>query len=217
MTDRNRVLVDVDDTISETQHVLIREVNRRLGTNFTFKEMTRAHREKEIPAWGEGVREVLSDPDTMLTCQPSCGALEALKSLCKAGFEAHIVSSRQEPLHDATAAWLKLHGFADHVSHIHPRSGSEGGTDFKVRIAREQNFVAAFDDTFEVAVALADVVPLVHLIDKPWNRGHDEELPDNVVRVDDFASGVDEFLRYPCPCIYDPPCEGCPWDNTSTR
>lgn len=191
----NRVLVDLDDTLSDTQVVLIREVARLTGHTFKFDEMTRAHREKEIEPWGGGVREVLKNPDVMLTCQPSHLALEGLSLLRAGGFETHIVSSRQEPLHEATAAWLDQHGFAKYVSAIHPRLNGEGGNSFKVRIAREQEFLAAFDDTFEVVVALADVVPTVYMIDKPWNRGHDEELPSNVKRVESFYDGVEEFLR----------------------
>lgn len=190
----NRVLVDVDDTLSDTQLVLIREVGRMTGQTFKFDEMTRAHREKEIDGWGEGVRQVLNDPEVMLTCQPSHLALEGLSLLHAGGFEPHIVSSRQEPLHEATATWLDQHGFAKYVSAIHPRLNGESGNSFKVRIAREQQFRAAFDDTFEVVVALAEVVPVVYVIDKPWNRGHDEELPDNVERVESFYDGVEEFL-----------------------
>lgn len=191
----NRVLVDVDDTLSDTQLVLIREVEQITGKHFAFDEMTRAHREKEIDGWGKAVREVLKNPAAMLTCQPSHLALEGLSLLHAGGFEPHIVSSRQEPLHETTAAWLDQHGFATYVAAVHPRLNGEGGNEFKVRIAREQNFRAAFDDTFEVAVALAAVVPTVYMIDKPWNRGHDEELPTNVERVESFYDGVEEFLR----------------------
>lgn len=207
-----KVLVDVDDTIADTQHVLIEQVNGRLGTSFTFDAMTREHREKEIEGWAKTVREILTEPEVMLTTKPSEGALEAFRFLVSSGYEAHIVSSRQEPLHDATAKWLHLHGFARHIHRIHPRPTSERGADFKVRIAKEQGFSAAFDDTFDVVVALTAVVPSVYLIDKPWNRGHDDELPPNAIRVEDFSHGVTDFLmaEHGCPCVGDPPCDDCP-------
>jgi len=194
MTKTKRVLVDVDDTLSETQHVLIREVAKLTGQHFPFDEMTREHREKEIEGWGAAVREVLKDPEAMLTCQPSHLALEGLKLLRAEGAEPHIVSSRQEPLHQATAMWLDMHGFAKYVARIHPRLNGEGGNEFKVRIAQEQQFVAAFDDTYEVVQSLAEVVPTVYMIDKPWNRGHDDGLPSNVLRVESFRDGVGRFI-----------------------
>jgi uncharacterized HAD superfamily protein len=201
-----KVLIDVDDTISETQTVLLKHINEELGADFTYDEMTRAHRAKEfahnadsktvqrVEKWGNAVRGLLKRPDVMATCEPCEGALDAMIDLYWSGYDLHIVSSRQDPLHRTTEEWLIKHGFRNFIEQIHPRPSDERGTDFKVRVAREQRFGLAFDDTFEVCAALAEVVPVVYLIDRPWNRGHDDELPDNVTRVDSFQDGVRHYL-----------------------
>lgn len=203
------ILCDVDDTILDTQLVLIERARDLTGEEWIYDDMTRDYRAKEfahndsgeaerrVTLWGDTVREILKEPDTMMKCQPSDGALKALLDLHYRGRDVHIVSARQTPLHDVTERALFEHGFIEGVHSIHSRPTGERGTDFKVRVANEIGFEACFEDTFEVAVALAESehAPWVYLIDKPWNRGYDDELPYTVRRVSSFAHGVETYLR----------------------
>ena len=125
--------------------------------------------------------------------KPYSFALNALKQLHNAGHSIHIASSRKENLHKVTEDWLHEHGFADYIHHIHPRYSEHKGKEFKVKTVIENNITIAFDDTWDVAEALAEADVRVYLIHKPWNK--DEQLPKNIIRVDNFAEGVKMFLN----------------------
>lgn len=195
------VLCDVDDTIAETQRLLIEYINGKLGTDYRFEEMDRRYREDlddETRQWTEAVWDTLKRPDVMQRMEPSEGALEAMEDLARIGFEPHIVTARKEILFEATKNWLKNHGFDEYYKYMHPRQPGESGVEFKIRVAREVGFVAGFDDTYEVAVALAEHIPTIYLIDKPWNRGVECPLPSNVVRVESFDYGVTKLIMEHC-------------------
>lgn len=199
------VLIDVDDTIAETQRLLIEHINAELGSYYEFENMNRRYREDlddDTRQWTEAVWDTLKRPDVMQRMQPSEGALEAMEDLVVIGYEPHIVTARKEILFDATKNWLKTHGFDEYYEFIHPRQPGESGVEFKIRIAEEVGFAAGFDDTYEVAVALAEHMPTMYLIDKPWNRGDDCPLPDNVVRVESFDYGVTKLIMEHCRATY---------------
>lgn len=191
-----RAMIDVDDTIADTQVFLLEEINKTVATPFLFDEMTREHREdNDHLDYGKKVWEILKQPQLMAQVKPYPSALDSMWDLWLSGWDLHIVSSRQEPLHTCTRQWLKDHGFESIIEKIHPRPTYTKGSKFKVDVAREVGFTVAFDDTFDVCVTLAAVVPKVYMIDKPWNRGYDDELPNNVIRVNAFTEGVSELLN----------------------
>jgi uncharacterized HAD superfamily protein len=192
------VLVDVDDTIAETQRLLIEHINAELGAEYKFEEMDRRYREDlddDTRQWTEAVWAALKKPDLMQTMAPSDNALEAMEVLVENEFVPHIVTARKKLLFEPTKKWLKQHGFHRYYELMHPRRDGESGVEFKLRVAREVGFVAGFDDTYEVVVALSEVIPTMYLIDKPWNNGDDCPLPSNVVRVASFSHGAQHLLN----------------------
>ncbi len=189
---KKAVLVDIDDTLADTQVKLIEHANKMGGRQYTYHEMTREFREKEVPEWADLVSDFLEQPELMEAVEPYADAIEAMKELHAAGYEIHIASSRKENLHSATVNWLAKHGLADYVDTIHGRFASQRGHAFKVESASKARAVAAFDDTLKVVQVLAKVVPTVYLIDRPWNQT--KKLPANVVRSGSFADAVQSFL-----------------------
>ena len=187
------LLVDIDDTLSDTQVAMLRYVNSKSAQPYRFEELTRAHREEAVPEYERLVQEFLADPQLVGQCRPYRTALAAMQQLHDAGYAIHIVSSRREPLHAVTTAWLKEHGFADYVDTIHPRSAQHTGKEFKQMIAGKIKPAAAFDDTLEVAEVLAGTGVLTYLIDRPWNAG--EPLPKNICRAETFAAAAADFLN----------------------
>jgi len=137
------------------------------------------------------VQKYLSQPKLIEKVLPYEDALEAMQKLATAGYEIHIASSRKEPLHQSTIKWLKQHGFDRYIERIHPRSSEKMGHEFKKETAQLTGAVAAFDDTLGVARAMAEVIPMVYLINKPWNQG---KLPENIIRVSSFTEAVNIFL-----------------------
>jgi uncharacterized HAD superfamily protein len=190
-----RALVDIDDTIADTQKMLIEKVSENTGHKYVFEEMDRDYREgdgEHTKLWREAVWDILKRPDVMITVSPSKGALEAIVELGNNGVDPDIVTARKQILADATGEWLETHGFAHHIHQRPIREDGESGVEFKLRVARENNYDVAFDDTYDVAVALADIIPTVYLIHKPWNDGH--PLKENMIRVNSFSEGVRHYL-----------------------
>ncbi len=192
LTHQPTVLVDIDDTLADTQTAVLQWVNAQSPQQYSYRELTREHREKNSGHYYEMVQQLLNSPDD-LQVEPYTNALEALKQLHRADYEIHIASARKESLHQLTLDWLKRHGFVDYVKQVHPRSSKVRGHEFKVMVAGNVKPEAAFDDTLEVAEALAESGVTVYLIDKPWNTS--DNLPQNIIRTPDFASAVSQFLK----------------------
>lgn len=188
------VLIDVDDTVAETQVFLLEKINNLSGGSFTFEGMTRAHRENapEHDDWNQAVWALMKQPDEWIVIKPSPGAVDAVGRLRGAGVRNHIVTARKSHMFSVTDRWLREHEFDPCIFKVHRRGDAEEGAEFKCRVADEVGFDAAFEDTLDVALELSKHVPKVFLIDKPWNRNHD--LPTNVIRVGSFAEGVERFL-----------------------
>lgn len=186
------VLVDLDDTLADTQVAMLRYINARGARQFTFAELTREHREQEVAGYDELVNEFLRQPELVRQTAPYDDAREAIRQLHAAGLAIHIVSARREILHGVTDEWLGEHGFARYVTEIHRRSSHTKGRDFKRLVSEKIHPIAAFDDTYDVAETLAATGVPVYLIDKPWNQ--EERLPAGITRVPSFAAGVHKFL-----------------------
>lgn len=193
MTD---VLVDVDDTVAETQHFLIEKINGLLGGHYTFESMTRGHRENdpEFQEWNENVWALMKQPDEWELIEPSPGAVEGFEQLLENDVKPHIVTARKSGLFAVTDRWLKRFGFYFAGIEVHRRGDNERGGEFKCRVADEVGFDAAFEDTLDVALELAKHVNTVYLIDKPWNVFPEDLTPPNIVRVGSFADGVERYL-----------------------
>lgn len=189
---KKSVLVDIDDTLADTQVKLLEYANSKSVRQYAYHEMSQKFREKQVPEWAGLVKDFLQQPDLVETVQPYSDAFSAMKKLHEAGYLIHIASSRKENLHSASVNWLKQHGLIDFVTEIHGRMDNNRGSEFKVASANKSGAIAAFDDTLGVVTALAGAVETVYLIDKPWNQT--QKLPVNVVRTSSFADAVDLFL-----------------------
>ena len=187
------ILVDIDDTTGETQRQALLHINQRSSRPYIFEELTRSFREGKEKEYDELFRDFLQKPELIGEVKPTKRALNALQALHGAGHTIHIASARKEVLHQITEDWLKLHGFADYVHHIHPRQDHEKTEAFKIRVARDNSILVAFDDTYRVAEALSGVGVTTYLIDKPWNQDIPES--NNIVRAEDFYVGVQNFLK----------------------
>ncbi len=192
MSNQLSVIVDIDDTISQTQRTYLEHVNRISPRPYAYELLTRESREVDGNDYDTLVKQVMRNPAVVKSTVPYEDALDAVKRLHAAGVQIHIASSRKEDLHDVTLDWLAMHGFIDFVARVHGRLGSVSGNDFKVQAALACGAVAAFDDTYEVALAFAGVVPEVYLLDRPWNQSG--SLPQNVIRSPGFGEAVDLFL-----------------------
>lgn len=191
---RQAVLVDIDDTIADTQAAIIDFIFRRTGQRVPLEYFTEAVRRNRFGEYDGLITEFLNTPEAVRDVAPLADARQALKRLHAGGYRIHIMSSRAEPLHRVTEKWFKDHGFADSVHEIHPRSVSVPSSEYKRQVVDRIKPAAAFDDAYDIAVSLASAGVAAYLITRPWNAQR-TKLPSGVTRVDSFAEGVECFLK----------------------
>lgn len=188
------VLVDIDDTLADTQVEVLAYVNAKSPQPYEYAMLTRDFREGRADKnYDELVTEFLRDPKLIDQAKPYRHALTGLQRLHRAGYEIHIASARKENLHSITLEWLKRHGLFELVTQVHPRASHIHGAGFKLEAAATVNVVAAFDDTYDVAEALADAGVLVYLIERPWNQAEPEH--PLITPSIDFGAAVEHFLE----------------------
>jgi hypothetical protein len=164
------LMIDLDDTLHAMQREVLRHIARRTGETLDYWAMDSDTIEHQRSRENLVVQEFLCRPDLVMRGQPYRRALEGVRLLSHTGYQLHIVSSRQEPLHQATEDWLERHGFREYIHHVHRRSSVVRGRDFKTRVAAEIGALAAFDDTPTVVEELVRHNTPVYLIRRPWNR-----------------------------------------------
>lgn len=186
------LIIDIDDTLTNTQREILEYVNAHSDRQYRYEEVDRDIRDDDGSECSRLTQDFLRRPDLVGQIKPIDGAPEAMARLSEAGYELHVVSARKENLHDVTIEWLEVNGFMPYIAEVHRRSTGQRGFDFKVAVANQLGALAAFDDAYEVALALAGLEMGVYLIDRPWNTS--KRLEKNMRRVESFAAGVDEFL-----------------------
>jgi hypothetical protein len=170
MPDSRALMVDMDDTLNAMQREVLRHIARRTGENPGYWAMDADTIEQQRSRENALVQEFLGRPDLVMRGRPYRFALEGVRLLHQAGYRLHIVSSRQEPLHQATEDWLAQYGFRPYIHQIHRRYSMIRGRDFKTRVAAEIGAAVAFDDTPTVVEELVKHGTPVYLIRRPWNR-----------------------------------------------
>ncbi len=166
---RQAEIVDIDDTIADTQAAIIDFIFRRTGERVPLEYFTEAVRRDRSGEYAELVTQFLNTPEVVRDVAPLADARRALKRLRAAGYRIHIMSSRAEPLHRVTEKWLKNHGFADSVHEIHPRSVSVPSSEYKRRLADRIKPAAIFEDAYDIVALLASAGITAYLITRPWN------------------------------------------------
>lgn len=99
---------------------------------------------------------------------PMPGAVPGWKSLTS-DFDCRVVSARSEIARSYTEEWFERHFGEVPEVHLRP-SWRESSAGFKVRKLGELNPVAHFEDDPHTAGWLADMLPVVFLVD--WPRNH---------------------------------------------
>lgn len=187
------VLVDVDDTLCETQKKINEFVRKETGQKITLADVTLQLREDDGSDYQRLARLWLNRPEQVLACKPYPTALTGIQLLHQADYQIHVASSRKAPLHDVTEKWLEQHGFTEYIVAFHPRADNLGSVEFKLQVANKTGTSVAFDDTLKVAESLAGNGVFVYLIDRPWNKGHSQSA--KIVRRKSFYQAVQHHLK----------------------
>lgn len=181
-------LVDMDDTLVSLQRDILTYINQFCTVPYSWDRLSRDLREGKDEQYQKLVVDFLSQPELSLRARIYPSASQALKSLKDSGWQIHIASARKENLHHVTEAWLRQHQIHHYIDLIHPRFSNFKSTEFKVKVAQKIGATVAFDDTYDVALALAEAGVKTYLLDKPWNKN--ERLHPNMRRARNFAEAV---------------------------
>ena len=101
-------------------------------------------------------------------------------------FECAMVSARGEAARSSTEAWL--HRYFGARGPLHLRSAwRERSSAYKARVIPTLGPLAHFEDDPNTALVLAQLIPLVFLVDWPRNRG---VAASNIHRVERIADAL---------------------------
>lgn len=194
MSSKAVVLIDIDNTIAQTQHAYIRYANTLSNKPFIFEEITREYADDAADPFEALVRGFIASTDyknTVEAIEPYPGIREAFALLHGAGLKLCVASSRIEGWHQPTAQWLDTHGLLPYVDSLYLRTQDIDSGDFKQAVAALCGARYAFDDSASTGKLLA-AMDTFYLIDQPWNR--DTVLPNHMLRVESFKYGVLHLL-----------------------
>lgn len=194
MNSKITVLIDIDNTIAQTQHAYIRYANAFSDKPFIFEEITREYADDINDPFEALVRGFITSKDyknTVEAIAPYPGIREAFELLHSAGFRLCVASSRIEDWHKATAQWLDTHGLLPYVDDLYLRTQDINSSDFKQAVAACCGARYGFDDSASTG-KLLDMMDTFYLIDQPWNRNI--SLPSYMLRVRSFKEGVLHLL-----------------------
>lgn len=191
---RLTILIDIDNTIAQTQQAYVAYANTKSPAPFVFEEITREYADDMSDPFEALVRDFIMSEDYISTVEaisPYTGILQAFQDLYSAGFRLCVASSRIESWHQPTAQWLETHGLSPYIDSLYLRTQDIDSADFKIAIAELTNAHYAFDDSAQTSLILPSIKTF-YLIDQPWNR--DAAVPSHIVRVQSFADGVRQLL-----------------------
>ncbi len=191
---RPTILIDIDNTIAQTQQAYVAYANTLSPTPFIFETITREYADDMDDPFEALVRGFITSTDyanTVEAIAPYPGILKAFQDLYGAGFRLCVASSRIENWHQPTAQWLETHGLLPYVDSLFLRTQDIDSADFKRAVAELAGVHYAFDDSAHTS-SLLPFVKAFYLIEQPWNR--DASALEHVVRVKDFETGVRQLL-----------------------
>lgn len=141
---------------------------------------------------GEGTKSLLWRTERWRYAmrRPMPGAVEGFRLLSDR-FDCQVVSARSAEAEEFTRSWCRRYLHTDPALNLRP-DWREKPAQFKARRVVELGGVAHFEDDAHTARWLAELVPVVFLVD--WWRNRWLEGP-NIVRINRLADALPELER----------------------
>lgn len=195
------IAVDCDDVLVSTSSAIVRDYNRRFGTNVTLGDM---YKPASLATWGtdsddvaiERVNEFLrSDEHAQLVPDEET---RRIVKLLAAQHELHLITGRADFLKDVTRQLLDTY-FADcfvsveHTNYVVP-STSTAVRRSKGQICKSIGATVLIDDHLAHGqdALSAQLEKVILFGDYPWNF-QEEDLPEAIVRCADWGSVAEEL------------------------
>lgn len=164
-----RVMVDIDDVLSQMEKRLKEEIKRGLKIK-RYKEPQGTLRRSDDEKIREEAANRIKDPNFFLSVRPHKDALKGIVLLHEYGYKIYIVTARIEDTIATTMSWLETEGFAPYIEKLHQRPNSGKPIRFKVEKTIELGVATAFEDDPAIAQLLVKSGIPVRLIRRPWNH-----------------------------------------------
>ena len=177
MSETRTIYVDMDDVLCETARHLLVLLERELGKQMMFEDLTtfdlgqacrlRAHELDKL-------LQVAHHPDELLRIVPIEGAVAALQRWVDRGYEIAIVTGRPPTASEPSQEWL----VRNHVPYSrflnvdkYARFSDESPMSLTMEELARQKFCWAVEDSLSVATYVAERMRIpVALPDRPWNQ-----------------------------------------------
>ena len=177
--------IDLDGVIGNVSHSIINYINGMYDKTFTEKDITEYH----IYNWflemdDRQVSVMFKNPGFYLNMPPLDKAIDSINKLKDDDWWIDIVTARDWGCLKVTMDWLKDEEVKfDRISFV--------DSDKKLEYAGIENFDFFVEDKPSTAKQLTKVVPLVYLVDAPYNK----KLNNGVIRVKNLEEMLKDLKR----------------------
>lgn len=165
--------IDLDGVIADVSYSIINYINGMYQTHYTEKDIAEYHIHDWFPEIDEKEATLLfKNPGFYLNMPPLPKAIESINKLKDGGWWIDIVTARDWGCLTVTVNWLRDEGVKfDRLSFV--------DSDKKLNYAEEEKFDLFVEDKPSTAKQLTKTVPLVYLVDAPYNR----KLNNGIIRI----------------------------------
>ena len=169
--------IDLDGVMGNVSHSIINYINGIYWTDFTERDITAYYIWDWFPEMSkERAISMFKNPGFYLNMPPLDKAIKSVNKLKEDGWWIDIVTARDWGCLTVTVDWLRDEGVKfDRLSFV--------DSDKKLSYANEEKFDFFVEDKPSTAKQLTKVVPLVYLVDAPYNK----KLNNGVIRVKNLA------------------------------
>jgi len=177
--------IDLDGVLGNVSYSIINYINGIYWTDFIERDIT----EYYIWDWFPKISRkqaiaMFKNPGFYLNMPSLPKAVKSINKLKDDGWWIDIVTARDFSCLTVTVDWLRDEGIPfDRLSFADP--------DKKVHYAEDEKFDFFVEDNPNTVNQLSEVVPLVYLVDAPYNKN----VNDGVLRVKDLEIMLEDLKR----------------------
>jgi uncharacterized HAD superfamily protein len=177
--------IDLDGVLANVSYSIINYINGMYQTHYREGDIAEYHIHDWFPEVSkEEAASMFKNPGFYLNMPPIPKAIESINKLKEDGWWIDIVTARDWGCLTVTVDWLRDEGVQfDRLSFV--------DHDKKLSYASVEKFDFFVEDKPSTAKQLTKAVPLVYLVDAPYNR----KLNDGVIRVKNLDVMLKDLKR----------------------
>ena len=177
--------IDLDGVLGNVSLSIINFINGVYDESFTTDDITHYKIEDWFPKMTKQQAKLLFKiPEFYLNMLPYPKAIESVNKLKKMGWWIDIVTARDWGCLDITTDWLHNEGVEfDRLSFVDSHQ--------KANYSFDERFDIFVEDNPDTVNQLIGVVPLVYLIDAPYNQ----EVNNGAIRIKDLEEMLNSLME----------------------